>query len=114
MMERYITSQTLLGEPRARRELGRYGAMRLLTELCSNRGIAWCCMKHALAEAMLQRREQLELTVVAAAERAGVARSTWHAIEGATRDRLAIATSSRIDRALDWLPGTAQRLFRGP
>lgn len=63
-----------------------------------------------LGEVIRNRREQLKLSQVAAAKRAGISRSTWIELEAGVRPEPQSSTLDRIDTALDWKPGTLRSL----
>lgn len=66
----------------------------------------------ALGHQVRQQRQQLGLSIRAAARAAGVDRATWTGLEEGTR-----ATQDRhyagIERALDWPPGTIESIMSG-
>jgi transcriptional regulator with XRE-family HTH domain len=64
----------------------------------------------SLGSTMRERRKQLGLNISAAARVAGLSRGTWHEIETGRRTNPDPATHLRIDKALDWTPGTAQHM----
>lgn len=65
-----------------------------------------------LAIAMKSRREDLGLTVVDAAELAGLSRSSWHELESGRRKTTFGDTLERIDDALQWERGTLRKVVR--
>lgn len=67
-------------------------------------------VRPTLAEVVTRRREELGLTKSDLARRAGVTRSTIHEIENGARHKLQPATYRHLDSALQWDPGTLQRM----
>jgi len=67
-------------------------------------------VRPTLAELVTRRREELGLTKSELARRANVTRSTIHEVENGSRLKLQPATYRHLDEALEWLPGTLQRM----
>ena len=61
---------------------------------------------------MTKRRNALGLSVDAAAKIAGVSRNTWADVESAARNAETY-TLGKIERALRWEPGSAERVLVG-
>jgi transcriptional regulator with XRE-family HTH domain len=68
--------------------------------------------QHRLAQLVRERRTQLGLSVRAAADRSGIARGTWIALEEGTR-RTADRNYAAIERTLRWATGSAQQVADG-
>lgn len=68
--------------------------------------------RQLLALAITDRRQELGLTVVEAAKRAGVARSTWSDLELLKRERITASVARRVDDVLGWAPGTTLQAFQ--
>ncbi|MEU8334875.1 helix-turn-helix transcriptional regulator [Micromonospora tulbaghiae] len=59
-----------------------------------------------------ERRERLGMTVIEAAEHAGVARGTWINVESDSRKTLP-HNYAGIERALRWAPGSVRSILAG-
>lgn len=62
-----------------------------------------------LGESVRERRERLGLTVVEAANRAGVSKGTWISLEGDARRTLPHSYAA-IEKALRWAPGSIRAI----
>lgn len=67
--------------------------------------------RELLSLAMNDRRHELGLSLIEAARRAGVARSTWSDLEAAKRQRVTATVARRVDDVLGWAPTTTYRAF---
>lgn len=68
--------------------------------------------RQQLGEAVKARRLQLGISVRAAAESAGMARTTWISLEDASR-RTAETNHAAIERTLKWGAGSLNAILRG-
>lgn len=66
-----------------------------------------------LAKVVVDRRSQLDLTQADVAERGGPSTETLRLIENAKQEKFGERTLFRLDRALQWPDGTAQKIVRG-
>jgi len=64
-----------------------------------------------LAEAVLKRRADLDLTQLDVWQAGGPSNTTLTKIENAEIDSLARVTARRLDKGLQWAPGSARAVF---